>query len=297
MATLDQIQAKLTKLQAQADAMLARKAQAAVNQIRDIMLKHGLTTEDIEAKAKAKRQAKASNGSADHVKVKTYDGVKGKAAPKYQHPKTGATWTGRGRAPAWIAEAKDRSKFLIAGSAEATVAATAGAVSKTKAADKKTASKTVGAGAGKGQPKGAQPALYLDPKSGATWSGRGPAPAWLAGAKDRTKFLIDGGAAAGASEGGAASKPKAVAKKATTKTAVAKKATTAKKAAGKGTVSGKVAATKSATVRKVVANGATPALKKAAKKAPARKSVVAKKVVTKPGVAAAPEAAPAQATV
>ncbi|WP_408468024.1 H-NS family nucleoid-associated regulatory protein [Paraburkholderia sp. RL17-380-BIE-A] len=39
-------------------------------------------------------------------------------------------------------------------------------------------------GAGKGQPKGPQPAKYRDPKSGATWSGRGPAPVWLSGAKD-----------------------------------------------------------------------------------------------------------------
>ncbi len=32
--------------------------------------------------------------------------------PKYQDPKTGATWTGRGRAPAWLG--KNRDKFLIA---------------------------------------------------------------------------------------------------------------------------------------------------------------------------------------
>ena len=53
MPTLEQIQAKLKKLQAQADVLIARKAQAAVDQIRDLMLKHGLTTADIEAKAKA----------------------------------------------------------------------------------------------------------------------------------------------------------------------------------------------------------------------------------------------------
>ncbi|WP_370818047.1 H-NS family nucleoid-associated regulatory protein [Caballeronia glathei] len=32
--------------------------------------------------------------------------------------------------------------------------------------------------------------MYFDPKSGATWSGRGPAPAWLTGGKDRRKYLI-----------------------------------------------------------------------------------------------------------
>jgi hypothetical protein len=41
----------------------------------------------------------------------------------------------------------------------------------------------------------------------------------------------------------------------------------------------------------------TLALKKAADRATAKKSVVARKFVTKPGVAAAPEAAPAQAIV
>lgn len=148
MATLEQIQTRLKKLQAQAEMILAKKAQAAVDQIRALMLEHGLTTEDIEAKAKAKRQAKASNGSADHVNAKASDGVKGKSAPKYQHPKTGATWTGHGRAPVWIVEAKDRNKFLIAGGAEATVTTTAGAVSKAKAAVKKTP-KATGVSAGK----------------------------------------------------------------------------------------------------------------------------------------------------
>lgn len=139
----------------------------------------------------------------------------------YRDPTSGATWSGRGRAPIWLANVKDRSKFLIAGGAEATVAATAGTVSKANAAVKKT-SKAVGATGGKGQQKGPQPAMYRDPKSGATWSGRGRAPAWLAGAKDRSKFLIDG--VSGVADSGTASKPKAVAKKPAIKTPVAKKA-------------------------------------------------------------------------
>jgi DNA-binding protein H-NS len=32
---------------------------------------------------------------------------------KYRDPKTGATWSGRGRAPAWIKDAKNRNRFLI----------------------------------------------------------------------------------------------------------------------------------------------------------------------------------------
>jgi DNA-binding protein H-NS len=60
MATLEQIQARMKKLQAQAEALLAKRAQAAVDQIRELMIKHGLTTADIEARAKARRQAKAA---------------------------------------------------------------------------------------------------------------------------------------------------------------------------------------------------------------------------------------------
>ncbi|NCY12586.1 MAG: H-NS histone family protein, partial [Burkholderiaceae bacterium] len=37
---------------------------------------------------------------------------RGKVAPKYKNPATGETWTGRGKAPKWIA-GKDRSKFAI----------------------------------------------------------------------------------------------------------------------------------------------------------------------------------------
>jgi DNA-binding protein H-NS len=152
--------------------------------------------------------------------------VRGPQPAMYQDPETGATWSGRGRAPAWITEAKDRRKFLVAGGAEATVAATASTESKAKTAGRKTVATSVGASAGKGQRKGPQPAMYRDPKSGATWSGRGPAPAWLAAAKDRSKFSIDGASAA--TDTGVASKPKSAGKKAATKTVVAKKATAAK---------------------------------------------------------------------
>ncbi len=176
------------------------------------------------------RSAKGLKVSAAARKTKAAAGVKAKAkaAPKHLHPKTGATWTGHGRAPTWIAEARDRNKFLIASGAEATVATNAGAVSKAKAAVKK-APKAVGAAAHKGQRKGPQPAKYLDPKTGATWSGRGPAPAWLAAAKDRTRFLI-GGADAVSSDAGSA---KVAGKKASAKKVAAKKTVATKPAAKK----------------------------------------------------------------
>ena len=144
---------------------------------------------------------------------------------------------------------KDRSKFLIASSADAGRAASADTVSKAKTAAKKASKAVAGAGAHKGQRKGPQPAKYLDPKTGATWSGRGPAPAWLAAAKDRSKFLIAGADAVanGTSSASRAGKPKssaasgavvkkAVAKKVAAKKAIAKKAAPAGKAAPANTL-------------------------------------------------------------
>jgi len=133
-----------------------------------------------------------------------------------------------------------------------------GAVSKVKTAVNKMASKSVGATAGKGQRTGPQPALYRDPKSGATWSGRGRAPVWLASVKDRSKFLIDGAGAAADVSASTKTKPSA-------KKAVAKKAVVKKVAATKA------APTKKVSVKKVVAEKAVSA-KVPVKKAPAEKA-------------------------
>ena len=274
MPSLEQIQAKLKKLQEQADVLIARKAQAAVDQIRELMLKHGLTTADIEAQAKARRAARGLNGSVSTGRGRPAGASKAakSATPaKYRDHKTGATWTGHGRAPGWIAGVKDRTVFLI-DAASAVKAAAAPAAKR-----------------GKGQPKGAQPPKYLDPKSGATWSGRGPAPAWLASVKDRSKFLIDGAKSAAPKAAKAAAKsgqPKATASAVGKKTA-AKKAT-AKKAASK------------TAVKKAAAKKATPASRKAAvKKTAGRQSAVktarkapARKAAAK--TAAAPVAATPQ---
>ncbi|MGF6303280.1 H-NS family nucleoid-associated regulatory protein [Paraburkholderia sp. WC7.3d] len=213
MPTLESLQAKIQKLQKQADALVAKQSSGVIEKIRDLMAEHGLTTADIDAHAGGKKRGpKAAAKSAVIAKP---------SAAKYQDPKTGATWSGHGRAPGWIANAKDRSKFLIEGGADAVVAAGVASAKKARTAGKKALS-SVSAAAGTGQPKGPQPAKYRDAKSGATWSGRGPAPAWLAGAKDRAKFLI--ASVSGVADSGAASKPKVVAKKPATKAAVAKKA-------------------------------------------------------------------------
>ena len=150
MATLEQIQSRMKKLQAQAETLLAKQAQAAVDQIRELMLKHGLTTADIEARAKAKREAKTPGRRLGNGIPKPAASAKGKLPPKYRDPKTGATWSGHARPPAWIKNMKDRTRFLIdeaasialdAADGASKAAAAAGKVSAKRAAGKRAAAK------------------------------------------------------------------------------------------------------------------------------------------------------------
>jgi DNA-binding protein H-NS len=139
MATLEIIQARIKKLQTQAETLIAQGAQGALDQIRELMIKHGLTTEDIERRAKARRERerKARLGVSSG-KAGVASAAKGKLPPKYRDPKTGATWSGHARPPAWIKNVKDRTKFLIDAAAAA-----AEPVVTAKAATRKAAKKAV----------------------------------------------------------------------------------------------------------------------------------------------------------
>ncbi|MFX1675071.1 H-NS family nucleoid-associated regulatory protein [Paraburkholderia sp. A2WS-5] len=218
MATLDSIQAKLAKLQAQATALATTKSTAVLEKIRGLMEKHSVTLADIEAFVGKRRGRKSGVSTATK---------QNSSVAKYQDPRSGATWTGHGRAPSWIAKAKDRSKFLLAGAPTKSAAA----------ANPPKAGNYV---------RGPQPALYRDAKTGATWSGRGRAPAWLADVKDRSKFLIE-----------KAAEPAAKKKAKTDKPVAAKKVTSTKKAAvNKAAPASRKSSTKSGAVKPVVARKA-----------------------------------------
>jgi DNA-binding protein H-NS len=185
------------------------------------MEKHGVTTADIESYVGGKRRGRKPSASAT--------GRQSAGGAKYRDPKSGATWTGHGRAPAWIANAKDRSKFLIT---EVAAAAALPAKNVAKAGN---------------YVRGPQPPKYRDPKSGATWSGRGRAPAWISGAKDPSKLLIAENEVATAKKPAAVQRG-AVAKKATAAKKVGRRAATAE-AAPKGVSAEKKAAAKNPSVR------------------------------------------------
>ena len=90
---------ELLKQREALDAQIAevRKGELAnaVSQARQLVQEFGLTAQDIFG---GTRQSK----------------VKGTTvAAKYRDPSTGATWSGRGKPPLWIA-GKDRAQFAIA---------------------------------------------------------------------------------------------------------------------------------------------------------------------------------------
>jgi DNA-binding protein H-NS len=164
MTTLKALQDKIAILQTQAEAIARKESSAALEKIRALMQKHGLTTDDIAVgfrKPTTGRKSTVSKTPATPA-----------AAAKYLNPRTGATWSGRGRAPAWIANAEDRSEFLVerAGSS-------AGVAKRTPKSGNRV--------------RGAQTLVYRDPQSGSIWSGRGQAPAWLATAKNPIEYLIE----------------------------------------------------------------------------------------------------------
>ncbi|KAF7961857.1 DNA-binding protein [Cupriavidus sp. UYMU48A] len=104
MATYKQLMAQKAALEAQLAEVRATEVAGVIEKIRSLMAEFGLTAEDIEGKRRRGRPAGVGKATAA-AKTKS-------VPPKYQDPKTGATWSGRGRAPAWLG--KNRARFLIA---------------------------------------------------------------------------------------------------------------------------------------------------------------------------------------
>jgi DNA-binding protein H-NS len=166
MVTLKSVQAKIAKLQMQADAIIAMQSSEVLERIRVLMETYRLTTADIDTYLGARKRGRLAWHDASAVNAIS--------AVRYRDPKTGATWTGRGRPPAWIAGVKDRTHFLNISNSSSVVP---GGLMGNRAGN---------------YSHGPRPAKYCDPVTGSTWSGRGRPPAWLSGVPDRNEYLIDG---------------------------------------------------------------------------------------------------------
>lgn len=97
MTTLKEIDAQLTALKAQREEVRKSELKTAVDKVRSLVTEYGLTESDVFPPARGARSTSTAGT---------------KVAPKYRDPATGATWTGRGKAPKWI-EGQEREKFAI----------------------------------------------------------------------------------------------------------------------------------------------------------------------------------------
>ncbi|GAO22500.1 histone family protein nucleoid-structuring protein H-NS [Alicycliphilus sp. B1] len=97
--SLEELLAEREALDAKIQAVRSEAREIAIAQIHELMTTYGLTREDVmPGSAEASRTRKA--------------GPRKKAPAKYYDPNSGKTWTGRGKAPRWIA-GQDYANFLI----------------------------------------------------------------------------------------------------------------------------------------------------------------------------------------
>ena len=100
MSKLTALKKKIAALEAQAERIAKEEMGSAVAKVKGIMAEFNLTIEHLTQTVSGKRVAKKA-------KAKTA------SVAKYADPKTGKTWSGFGRAPGWIAGAKNRDAFLV----------------------------------------------------------------------------------------------------------------------------------------------------------------------------------------
>ncbi|KVF24153.1 H-NS family nucleoid-associated regulatory protein [Burkholderia vietnamiensis] len=96
MATYLELKTQAEALARQAEEARIAELDSIISMMREQIAEYGITAEQLFGH----RRAVASK-------------VRAPIAPKYRDPKTGATWSGRGRAPQWISKAKNRNRFLI----------------------------------------------------------------------------------------------------------------------------------------------------------------------------------------
>lgn len=153
MATLEQVEARIKKLQDKADALRRQKSSKIIAMIQKMMQENGLNVADLsDGQAKVRRRGRPVGSKNVTVEKGAPAKAKRVASKQYFNPKTGATWSGFGRAPEWIVSARDRSVFLVgAQAAEQPAVAEQGAaavrrgVTAKKVSAKKVAAKKVAA--------------------------------------------------------------------------------------------------------------------------------------------------------
>ncbi len=88
MPSYKELQAQIEALKQQAEAQRKAEIASVIADIRAKMEEFGITLADLST-----RRSSSAKGSS--------------VAPKYRHPQTGETWSGRGKMPRWLQSAVD----------------------------------------------------------------------------------------------------------------------------------------------------------------------------------------------
>lgn len=113
--TYQALQAQIKRLQDKAESVRLKQRQPVIATILRSMHDYSITLDELKAAmAKGTPMGKKSAGrAASKTAAKTARQV----APKYRHPESGDTWTGRGKPPRWLVAAEasgaTRDSFLI----------------------------------------------------------------------------------------------------------------------------------------------------------------------------------------
>ena len=97
MSQYAELKAQIAKLEAQAEEARRTEVGNVIAEIRQKIVEYGLSAHDLGF-AEAARRGRPPK--------------KAPLPPKYQDPKSGNTWSGRGKPPKWIV-GKNRDRFLI----------------------------------------------------------------------------------------------------------------------------------------------------------------------------------------
>lgn len=93
------IKRQIAKLRKQLEVEMAKGRQQIIKKLVARMREFDISVEEVAA-GFGKKRAVVADGAKRSRSVKKAR----KVAPRYRHPETGATWTGRGRAPRWIVD-------------------------------------------------------------------------------------------------------------------------------------------------------------------------------------------------
>lgn len=117
----ESIQKQIQKLQAQAKKLeashVARKSKS-VSQVRALMKKLNVSMTDLDHSIQNPTSPQKARKTRSNELQKAVKSARPPVPPKYKHPQTHETWTGRGKPPKWLAallaQGHTKEEFLIA---------------------------------------------------------------------------------------------------------------------------------------------------------------------------------------